>query len=41
MPLFNLIFNNTNMKNNKNNRKSIVPVISYFNLDTNKSIIYK
>jgi group I intron endonuclease len=29
------------MENNNNNRKSIVPVISYFNLDTNKSIIYK
>jgi len=29
------------MKNNNNNRKSIVPVVSYLNLDTNKSIIYK
>lgn len=29
------------MKNNNNNKKSIVPVISYFNLDTNKGIIYK
>lgn len=29
------------MKNNKNNKKSIVPVIFYFNLYTNKSIIYK
>ena len=28
------------MKNN-NNRKNIVPQVSYFNLDTNKSIIYK
>jgi len=28
------------MKNNNNNRKSIVPVVSYLNLDTNKSIIY-
>jgi group I intron endonuclease len=29
------------MKNNNNNRKNIVPVVSYFYLDTNKSIIYK
>lgn len=29
------------MKNNNNNRKSIVPVVSYLKLDTNKSIIYK
>jgi len=29
------------MNNNNNNRKNIVPVVSYFNLDTNKSIIYK
>ena len=26
---------------NNNNKKSIVPLKSYFNLDTNKSFIYK
>jgi hypothetical protein len=30
------------MKNNNNNIiKNIVPVVSYFNIDANKSIIYK
>jgi hypothetical protein len=30
------------MKNNNNNNiKNIVPVVSYFNIDANKSIIYK
>jgi hypothetical protein len=27
------------MENNNNNRKSVVPVVSYLNIDTNKSII--
>ena len=38
--IFNIINNNINMKNN-DNRQTIVPVVSYFNLDTNKSLIYK
>jgi group I intron endonuclease len=29
------------MENNNNNIKIIVPILSYFNIDANKSIIYK
>jgi len=29
------------MENNKNNIESIVPIVSYFNIEENKSIIYK
>jgi NUMOD1 domain/GIY-YIG catalytic domain len=29
------------MENNNNNRKSVVPIVSYLNIDANKSIIYK
>jgi hypothetical protein len=35
------IYNNIGMENNNNNRKSIVPIVSYFNLDANKNIIYE
>ena len=29
------------MENNNNNRESIVPIVSYFNIDVNKKIICK